>query len=164
MSHQPENMAGAYEYYAGYGCPAVQPGTLDIRLKNSEVIDDAEMKDIDQHDDIDLPSPTSSSVYSNDNPLYHPLYHPFNSPLYKQSERGIPDNDEDNTSFNFLDEVLLDLDAWLVAGGLKMGGLHDNMTEEEYAEYKEWYKAVVAGVARGMIERGVMGPERRRSV
>ncbi|KAH6851516.1 hypothetical protein BKA58DRAFT_450711 [Alternaria rosae] len=125
-----------------------QPG-----LSGDCTIDDETSGDLGMEDNSNSHSPTPSSVYSNDNTLPYPL-HSF---LYTQSESGIPDNDEDNTSFNFLDEVLLDLDTWLVAGGLEMGGLHDTMTEEEYAKYKEWYKAVVGGVARGMVERVVGG-------
>jgi len=58
---------------------------------------------------------------------------------------------------------LFDLDAWLDAGGLDAGGLHDGKDEVGCAEYVAWYKTVVRGVARGMDERGE-GWGRRRSV
>ncbi|KAI4640117.1 hypothetical protein J4E93_008917 [Alternaria ventricosa] len=152
-----EAMAEPYDYFTE------QPGTTDVETDDNEDSGDIEMAEGEGNNGIEPPSPASSSVYSNDNPLVLP-----HSPLYTQSESGIPDDSNDNDkndSLDFLDEVLFDLDAWLDAGGLEMGGLHDDMPEEEYAEYKEWYKAIVGGVARGMVERGMlMERTRRRSV
>ena len=135
---------------------AEQSGRTDGGTNESEGSGDGEMAEEEEDNGIEPPSPTSSSVYSNDYPLV-----PLHSPFYTQSESGILDTNN-NISFDFLDNVLLDLDAWLDAGGLDAGGLHDGMKEEEYAEYVAWYKAVVEGVAKGMLERGE--GMRRRSV
>ncbi|KAI4677404.1 uncharacterized protein J4E84_009089, partial [Alternaria hordeiaustralica] len=109
-----------------------QPGPTDSRFNNDDDAGDVEMAE-GEEDDASPHSPASSSVYSNDDPLLHPFLSSLYSPLYTQSESGIPDNNHDHKkSFDFLDEVLLDLDAWLDAGGLEMGGLHDDMGEEEY--------------------------------
>ncbi|KAI4710365.1 hypothetical protein J4E89_004820 [Alternaria sp. Ai002NY15] len=160
-SFRSETMAEAYAYHAAQPQPS-EDEMLDD--KNSE---DVEMVDVNEHDNPIPYSPTPSSVYSDDDPLLHPFLSSLHNLLYTQSESGIIDDNNDNNSCAFLDEVLLDLDAWLYAGGLEMGGLHDDMGEEEYREYREWYRGVVGGVARGMVERGVMGGmglERRRSV
>jgi len=133
-----------------------QSGLLGDGITDGNGCDDIEMGEGKDDNGIDPPSPASSSVYSNDYPLV-----PLHSPFYTQSESGILDTNN-NISFDFLDNVLLDLDAWLDAGGLDAGGSHDGMKEEEYAEYVAWYKAVVEGVARGMLERGE--GMRRRSV
>ncbi|KAI4931418.1 hypothetical protein J4E85_004011 [Alternaria conjuncta] len=142
-----EDREGVEVYYTEQSASS-RDGKID---KNTP--EDIEIQD----NDTKPPSPTPSSAYSTDNPLA--LVH---SPLYTQSESDISDLPGDSTFSNFLDEVLLDLGAWLDAGGLEKGGLHDDMPEEEYAEYKEWNKAIGGGVARGMVERGVMGVERRR--
>jgi len=134
-----------------------QLGLLGDGIIDGNVCDDIEMGESEEDNGIEPPCPSSSSVYSNDNPLV-----PLHSPLYTQSESGVPDK-TDNASVDFLDNVLFDLDAWLDAGGLDAGGLHDGKDEEEYAEYVAWYKVVVRGVARGMAERGE-GWGRRRSV
>jgi len=150
-----EGVEGMEKYYTE------QPGLLGDGITDGNVCDDTEMGEREE-DDSNPPSPTPSSVYSNDNPLV-----PLHSPLYTESESGIPDNNKnnntDNTSLDFLDDVLLDLDAWLDAGGLDASGLHDGMAEEEYAECVAWYKVIVRGVAKGMVEKGE-GMRRRRSV
>ena len=133
-----------------------QPGLLGDGITDGNGCDDIEMGESEEDDGIEPSSPAPSSVYSNDNSLHHSL----NSPLYTQSESGVPDN-TNKASVDFLDDVLFDLDGWLDAGGLDAGGLHDGMEGEEYAEYVAWYKAVVRGIARGMAERE---GRRRRSL
>ena len=144
-----EGVDGVDTYYAE------QPGLLGDGITDGNVCDDTEMGESEE-DDSSPPSPGPSSVYSNNYPLV-----PLHSPLYTQSESGVPD-DSTTTSCGFLDNVLFDLDAWLDAGGLDAGGLHDGKDEEEYAEYVAWYKVIIRGVARGMVERGD-GWGRRRS-